>query len=175
MRICWVTSNVWYSYLLRWMFNAKTSHVGAVFNTPSGDMALDINNPLGKLYTLRAWVTHYKIVEQVEISLPDPLEIELFQDIKTYVVGKEYDVKGYYWGMFCGLMNKLFWIPLPKKNKYSEEGKDMCQEILRPIVTNPIINLEIDLTNLNAMTPDMALNHLKEATKNNPKWVWITS
>ena len=171
MRICWVTSDVWYSYLLRWLFNAETSHVGSIF----GEAVVDINRPVGKTYTARAWLTHYKIVWQVELQLPPEQEADLLAVVTKYAVGKPYDVKGYYFGMFCALLNKLFKIPFPKNNGLSEEGKDMCQEIVRPILLYPLIaaqQLGLDPNILNKKTPDGVIALFKEATKNKPEWVW---
>ena len=172
MKICWVTSDVWYSYLLRWLFDAQTSHVGTIFND---EIVVDINRPVGKKYTARSWLTHYKIVWQVELKLPPEQETELLDIVTKYAVGKPYDVNGYYFGMLCGLLNKLFRIPFPKNNWFSEKGKDMCQEVVRPILEYPPIaaqQLGIDPEILNKKTPDGVIDLFKEATKNKPEWIW---
>ena len=175
MKIVWVTNDIWYSKLLRFLFNEDSSHVGTVFNFDGLDLAVDINKPYGSLYSLKYWLNKYRIVEQVELTLPHDQEIQLLKIVADYSVMRPYDMGGYYYGMVWGLLHKLFKLPLPEINKGSDGTGAMCQEIIIPILKSQIvqatgiINGIFDFAN---MSPSMTRDYFKKITLNNPFWKW---
>lgn len=178
MKICWVTNNIWYSRLLRYLFNQTTSHVGIAWDINSVHLVIDQNRPTGTLWSLKYWLNKYWIVHQVELVLSPEKELELFKYLETRNILLKYDIGGYYYGMIWGLIHKLFKIPYPKTNKWAKPDQDMCQEIIVPLLEHPIIIESLGnfspklIPDFATMTPDMSMKYMELLTKNNSLWKW---
>ena len=173
MKIVWVTNDIWYSKMLRFLFSEDSSHVGTTFNFDGLDLAIDINRPYGSLYGLKYWFHKYRIVEQVELVLPHDLEIEMLKTVADYAVMRPYDMGGYYYGMVWGLLHKFLRLPLPKVNKWSDGTGAMCQEIIIPILKSKTVKdtgIVNDIYDFANMSPSMTKEYFKKITKNNPLW-----
>jgi hypothetical protein len=175
MKICWVTNDVWYSKLLRFLFNETTSHVGTLWNINTVDLAIDQNRPVGSMYSAKYWLHKYRIIHQVELTLPEDKELELFKCVEARAVLRKYDMGGYYYGMVWGLLHKVFGLPLPKINKWSRPDEDMCQEIISSLLVHRIVKdagVIAPTTDLSTMTPDATMHYMKKLTENKPLWKW---
>lgn len=183
MKIVWVTNDVWFSKLLRFLFRETTSHVGLLFTINEKEIALDINNPKGDKYEARRksdnqlyWLIKYNIVHQVELDLTQEQETQLYKECEAYCVGRKYDIYGYYFGLLAGLLHKVFMLPLPKKNWWTNGTGSMCQECIIPILMSSITKangVNVDNIYLAAMTPDMTMHYMEQLTQGNPKWRWM--
>lgn len=176
MKICWVTNEVWFSKMLRFLFNESVSHVGVMFEIDGIKTAIDLNKPTGTLWSARYWLHKYSIVWEVELKLPHDKEVELYKTCEEYAVLRPYDMGGYYYGMLWGLLHKFLKIPFPKYNKWSSHTGSMCQEILVPILQHEIIKktgVKADILDFTAMTPEMTFDYMQKLTHDNDLWEWI--
>jgi len=174
MHIAWVTNDVWFSRLLRWIFKQKTSHVGLIFRLKEVELALDINNPYGSLWSLNYWLHKYRLIYTLEIPLTKEEEFFVFKSLEEIAVLKPYDIKAYYYGMWRGLLKRLFKIPYPEVNKAVTNGKDMCQEIISYVLHHPIVQEKIGKheCDFTVMTPDSSMMYMRLITNNIPSFIW---
>lgn len=178
MRICWVTNERYYSRLLRYLFTNDSSHVGVTFDVHGISLATDVNKPFGKVWDLDYWLYKYNVVWSMDVLLSEDDEMVLFRLCRDYCVLRKYDMGAYYYGMICGLRLKFLGIPLPSVNKWSLNTGSTCQEVVTPIIQSDILQhieprlANIDPTVFSACTPDMTMEILKTATKDNPRIEW---
>jgi hypothetical protein len=158
------------------LFNEETSHVGAYFDLRGVKTVVDLNKPYGTTWDSRYWFSKYNVVWECDIPLSEEEELLVYLESAEYAVLRPYDIKGYYYGLWRGLLNKFLGIDLPDENVWAENTGSMCQEILVPLIQSaPFENrkIRIHLHNLTAKTPDMTMNILKEATKNHHDIEWV--
>jgi hypothetical protein len=179
MRVCWVTNEVYYSRLLRYLFNNVSSHVGVMFEFDDIALTTDINKPKGKVWDSRYWLDKYSIVWSMDVSLSHDHEIELYKICADYCVLRPYDMGAYYFGMIAGLKHKVFGIPYPTENTWANNTGGTCQDVVTPLVQNDLMRqieprlADIDYINFPCKTPDMVMNILKAATSKNPRIRWV--
>jgi hypothetical protein len=176
MKIHWVTNEQRYSKFFRFLFGEQTSHVGAEFSIGGAEMAIDLNKPYGTLWDMGYWRSKYNIVWSCEIPLSSDEEWQVFNDCRKYAVLRKYDMNGYYYGIWRGILKKFFGRPLPSVNKWAANTGSMCQEIVVPVTqSNPIVarGIAIDLMHTTAKTPDMVIKIMKKATAHRPDVKWV--
>jgi len=176
MKLCWVTNQKKYSKLFRYLFNEDASHMGIIFNINGIDLVIDLNRPHGTLWDLNYWQHRYTIVRYMEVKLSEEEELWLFKSCKGYAVLRKYDMSGYFYGMVCGILNKILGVPLPDENKWSDGSGSMCQQIVIPLMSHPVIknkisNLEL-IQNTAAKSPKAIQNSLEIITKDNEHVIW---
>jgi len=173
MRICWVTNDVWFSRLLRYIFKESTSHVGVLVNVHDTEFAFDINNPYGSMYSAKYWLHKYRVVHSLDIPLSEQDSVRFFKFMEERAVLRPYDIKAYYYGMWRGLLRKLFGLAGPKTNKGVTPDRDMCQEVVRHVMEFDVIHQKLDVQcpDLTLMTPDMTMKYMKTITSNT-EWTW---
>jgi len=176
MKLCWVTNQKKYSKFFRYLFNEDASHMGVVFDISDVDLVVDLNRPYGTLWDFNYWQRRYEVVRYMEVDLSDEEEFELFKSCKEYAILRKYDMSGYYYGMICGLLHKIFGIPFPYENKWSNGSGGMCQQIIIPLMNHPVFKNKIPhlgfIQNTSARSPKNIQNILEQATKDNEYVNW---
>lgn len=176
MKLCWVTNQKKYSKFFRYLFNEDASHMGVVFDINGVDLVVDLNRPYGTLWDFNYWQIRYTVVRYMEVELGEEEEFELFKSCKEYAVLRQYDMSGYYYGMIRGLLRRIFNIPLPIENKWSDGSGSMCQQIIIPLMNHPVFKNKIPqlglVPNTATKSPKNIQNILEQATQNSESVKW---
>ena len=157
MIVQFVTNDIWYSRLTRWIFGEKPTHVGLSFDDEGVSIVMDISKPCGSLCSLKYWLSNkYYLVSSYPVNLSPEDERDAILKVQFFCVLREYAWGAYYFGLFTGLFHKLFGTPLPKTNPLENFDKGLCTNIFDPI-KSILLKYGIDMTNddMYAKTPGM--------------------
>ena len=162
MKIYFVKNDKWYSKLMMWFEKSSVSHVGLGFFC-GGEIVVDGTKPCSKLYHKRHWFTKYDPVVEIEIPFTREEEKQAYRKVVNECLLKPYDWDAYAYAWLMAVAYKVFGIPYPDRNPWSDSDRFWCTEIFTPILAD-MKELGADLTgiDLSIKTPQMIFDILKK-------------
>jgi hypothetical protein len=159
--IYFTTNERWYSRLARWLEGEEPTHIGIGLGGAYRHVVFDISKPQGSMYPAEIWHKKYRQVDAISIFAGRQLEKEIFNKLWSYCVGREYDMKSYYFFMLRGFLRKLR-LSTKYSHDFADPKKGVCVNCLNPIL-DELSSLGYDLKRLDikSMTPAMILKEIK--------------
>lgn len=125
IRLIWTKSNKPLSIGIRWCLDEPTSHFGIVFD----DKIVFHSNLLGVHLNSFYYIKKTSdIVYSRELELGLSVEEDIFQSIEV-TEGNGYDLKGFAYFTYRGLLYKIKKTPLPSFNPYGSHNEYLCTEL----------------------------------------------
>ena len=143
MKIVFTTNKKFWSKAFKYLTGHPVSHLGFVFNINDNLLTIDCSTDGGRIMTFEKFSSINFPVYEINLDRSIDLEIELFKSA-LFLVGKPYDMPAYVYGIWRGILFRLFNIKAPKKNLLSKQNLYCCTEILLPI--DDILKREFDIT-----------------------------
>lgn len=161
MKIYETKANNLLSYLIIWCFSSKGSHILFSFDN---DKWVVHSNLIGvNIRLFKNFMKNVQIVDCIEYQLDLIQEEQIFQTLLEETSEDSYDLPGFMYFAWRGVLFKLFQIQLPKINKWGKSKMHLCTEMIKKL-PNWLTNLPDDI-DLGMTTPDKAMLILKEAKK----------
>lgn len=132
MDIVFTTNQKFWSKVFRYLSNDRVSHLAFKFVIDGIPLTIDCSTSGGRLMTWSKFTELNDPVYVIKLETDKALELRLFER-SLLLVGCKYDMNAYVYGIFRGLLRKIFRIPLTSKNVYSQPLKFACTEIFCPI------------------------------------------
>lgn len=132
MDIVFTTNQKFWSKVFRYLSNDPISHLAFKFVIDNIPLTIDCSTTGGRLMTWAKFIELNEPVYVIKLETDKALELRLFER-SLLLVGCQYDMSAYVYGIWRGLLRKILRIPLTSRNVYSHPLKFACTEIFYPI------------------------------------------
>ena len=160
MKILFTTNDHYYSKISNIVWREPLSHIVLNFSFRYLSFTLEISKYGGKITELSYFLGKNKAIHALEIELTDDEELEWFEQVLYFALGKTYHWTAYIYFGLNGIANWLLGIPVIDENIFQSDSKKLCSHILEPLeyeLSTKRIFLPGDL---GAKTPYMIYKHL---------------
>lgn len=129
MKLVWTKSKLPLSVIIRLVTGEDCSHFAFVFESAAKGLEFE-SNLLGT--HPKFWANSQKsltVVHEKDVSLSVELEDKLWDNVVQKYDDCPYDYLGFFYLGWRILLKRLFKIPMPLKNAWSQKGTYYCDEI----------------------------------------------
>lgn len=133
MKLIWTKSKLPLSVLIRNFLGSDCSHFAIVFESRGSGLMFE-SNLLGthpRFY--KTALKHMEVVHELDIILTIEQENDIWDEIVEKFDGRKYNYKGFLYFCYRAILKKLFKMPLPDKNIFSQPGTYLCDQIFEAL------------------------------------------
>ena len=148
MKLIWTRSKLPLSVLIRWFLNSDCSHFAIVFKSRDGGLMFESNLLGTHPKFFKTALKHMTVVHEIELDMTDDEENAAWDMIVDQVDGLGYNYRGFAYFTYRAFLKKLFRIPLPPSNPWSQSGTYLCEQVLASVAGPLHISISADLSML---------------------------
>lgn len=162
MIILFTTNDKFWSRVLKFLAREPCSHVAFVFCISGEFIAIDCSTTGGRMMPIGKFLKNNHPYSSVSL-MSDEAYIDVLFRQSLKLVGVKYDKPAYAYGVWRGILNRLFACPIPDRNLFARAADYVCTEIFYPIKKILARDYGIDFgdTDLSLKTPYWILKQLE--------------
>jgi hypothetical protein len=145
----WTKSASPLSVAIRFLLSSDCSHWALVFDTPAGGLMFESNLLGTHPKFFRTALAHATLVHEIALPLHIVDEDEVWDEVVAHLDGRSYDWGAFFFFAWRAALQKFFWVPMPKVNRWAQPGTDLCVEVfaaVKKFTALKDVQLELSMT-----------------------------